>query len=28
MREVLLTHLQHKREVVLALLAQEPSASN
>ena len=25
MREVLLTHLQHKREVVLALLAQEPA---
>jgi len=27
MREVLLTHLQHKREVVLALLAQEPAAT-
>jgi hypothetical protein len=27
MREVLLTHLQHKREVVLALLAQEPAAN-
>jgi DNA-binding GntR family transcriptional regulator len=28
MREVLLTHLQHKREVVLALLAHEPSSPN